>query len=99
MSAAQTVRPTIPAISQQCDLRIREKLDLAHNAVSPAKLARAAAAFADGVLRHADGIRMLERLSRGVQRVSHMRMHCGNAVLCRPRAHPSGDSLIVGKLA
>src|SRR3954462_14373977 len=93
-SAVESVRSARATVGKQRHLRVSQQLDFADDPISTFIFARAAGAAADGILSHTDGVCMLQRFGRSIERIGHVGVHGGDAVLRRTRAHATGDGLV-----
>src|SRR6185437_14134995 len=96
-SAVESIGSARTAISQQRNIGIAEQLNFTHDSISTAELPFATTALPQRVSRDAQRVGVLQSFSRSVERVGHVRMHAAHAGPVRPRAHTSGNGLIVGK--
>jgi len=86
-----------PALRQERERHLLERLELAHDPVAAMEPARAARAAAHGIASDAQGELELQRLHRRVQRVAHGDVHPRRAVGVRARSLASAECLVVGE--
>src|SRR5206468_5628824 len=96
LSARSTGRPVPPAFGEQCRLHRGERLEFADDAVAPPPLPRAAAASAQRVGAHAQGVLHLQYLDRRVQRVRHTDMDARRTIGTATRTLPATNRFVVG---
>src|SRR5689334_23738689 len=78
-AAGQPIGAALPPIRQQGDFSIALHLDLAHDTVAATVLAFSAAIRTQRILGHAQGISVLQRLGRSVERIRHVGVNSGDA--------------------
>src|SRR3954452_19679617 len=87
-----------PALRDQRVAHVRERLDLADDAVTAAMRPVAAGAAADRVLDRADRELALERLDGCVERVAHGYVDAARSVSVLTGALAAAERLVVGEL-
>ena len=98
LSAVGARRGVTPALGDERVLHLRERLDLADDAVAPVVAPGAAAAAPARVLDDAQRELDLQRLDRRVERVGHRDVHGAGAVGVRAGALAAAERLVVGEV-
>src|SRR3979411_1714586 len=88
LSTCKPIRRELPPVAKKSHLRGRQELDLAHQAVSAAKLSSSTRSPPIPIGPHTERIRILQRLNWSVQRVSHVAMNAVNPIHVGTGAHP-----------
>src|SRR5271155_5711047 len=84
-------------LGDQREAHLRQRLQLADDAIAAAVHARAAGAAAQRVLDHAQREFPLERLDRSVERVAHRHVNAARAIRAGARALAASEGLVVGE--
>src|SRR5688572_1801258 len=99
LAARESVGRARAAVGEQGHARGDERLYLADDAVAALVTPTPARAAPQTVCAHAQRVRVLQSLGRGVQAVGHVRVDARDAVHGRARAHAARDRLVVSELA
>src|SRR5439155_24008423 len=91
-----TGRAVQPALGGRCRLDRAARIELAADAVAPPALPRAAAANAQRVGAHAQGVLHLQYLDRRVHRVRHTDMDARRTIGTATRTLPATNRFVVG---
>ena len=86
-----------PALGDQREAHLAQRLQLAHDALAAAVRARAPRAAAQRVASDAHRKLTLERLNRGVEGVAHRDVHAARAVRVRTGALAAAERLVVAE--
>ena len=90
-------RGMAPALGDQREGHVRQRFELAHDAVAAAMAPGAPGAAAQRVLEDAQRKLPLERLDRRVERVAHRDVHAARSVGVRAGALAAAERLVVGE--